>query len=161
MSKRFEGFIQFVKDAETVYKKGHYGDDNFVVVERDPDDPGGVTKWGLDARTHGPGVEHLTWPEAKQVYLDWYWNGKTKNTKWDSCGAMPPKVGEILFDTRINMGFSPAKRILLAANGDPSLMIKLRDERYRAIVKARPTSLKYLEGWLNRNNNLRRRLVVK
>jgi len=154
-SPRFLAFIGFVKSAETCYKKGHYGDDSFVVVERDPNDSGGTTKWGLDAATHGEGVAKLSWPEAEQIYWDYYWNG---NGLYGSCDTMIDKVGEIIFDTRINCGMGAAKVILAKGNNDPSKMINARDDRYRAIVNSHPSKSEYLKGWLNRDVELRKRV---
>ncbi|MEI7532844.1 MAG: glycosyl hydrolase 108 family protein [Verrucomicrobiae bacterium] len=156
-SPRFLAFIGFVKQAETVWKKGHYGDDAFVVVERDPNDSGGTTKWGLDAATHGEGVAKLSWPEAEQIYWDYYWNG---NGQYGSCEILIDKVGEIIFDTRINMGMKPANKILGQGDNDPAKILEARDARYRAIVKANPRKAEYLQGWLNRDQNLRKRLGI-
>lgn len=160
MSPNFLKFLPFVKEAETVYKKGHHGDDNFVVVERDSNDPGGITKWGLDARTHGKGVAKLSWQEATQIYWDWYWCGKTDTTQWVSCETIAHPSAEILFDTRINCGFKPAKNILVQSMGDCNRMLDLRDARYRAIVKYNPKMGEYLQGWLNRDANLRKLLCL-
>jgi lysozyme family protein len=156
-SPRFENFIPFVKRAETVYQKGHYGDDKFVVVERDKNDPGGTTKWGLDARTHGPGVAKLSWAEAEQTYYDFYW---MSNISGGSCDLLPDKVGEIVFDTRINCGMGAAKSILAKGGNDPARLIELRDDRYHAIVEHNPKMQEYLQGWLNRDQDLRTRLRV-
>jgi hypothetical protein len=152
---RFLAFIPFVKAAETVYKRGHYGDDKFVVVERDTNDSGGTTKWGLDAATHGPGVAKLSWPEAEQIYYDFYW---ISNISGGSCDLLPDKVGEIIFDTRINCGMGAAKSILAKGGNDPAKLIGLRDDRYRDIAERYPKNKRYLQGWLNRDQDLRARL---
>lgn len=158
---RFEKFIPFVKQAETVYKRGHYGDDKFVVVERDPNDSGGTTKWGLDAATHGEGVAKLTWPQAEQIYFDWYWLGNADGGHFGSCDLLPDKYGEVVFDTRINCGFGAARRLDAAAKGDPAKFLDLRDERYRDIVEEHPKNRRFLQGWLNRSQDLRTRLNIR
>ena len=157
---RFEGFIGFVKAAETVYKRGHYGDDNFVVVERDPNDGGGPTKWGLDAATHGEIVANLSWPEAQEIYWCWYWLGNAGSGHFGSCDLLPDKVGEIVFDTRINCGMGAAKSILAKGGNDPARLIELRDDRYRDIVERNPRNRRYLQGWLNRDQDLKAKLRV-
>jgi len=157
-SPRFEAFIGFVKNAETVWQKGHYGDDKFVVVERDPNDSGGTTKWGLDARTHGEGVAKLSWPQAEQIYFDFYWCGNAPGGPWGSCDLLPDKVGEVVFDTRINCGMGAARGILAHGGSDPKEMLNLRDDRYRAIVEEHPKNQRYLQGWINRDQDLRSKL---
>ena len=158
-NKRFAAFIGFVKRAETAYKKGHYGDDRFVLVERDPSDSGGTTKWGLDAATHGEGVAGMSWDEAMRVYFDWYWNGQTDSGKWISCNTLPYPLGEIVFDTRINSGMGAAKKILRQTT-DPGEYLNGRDARNRSIAEAHPKDRKYLEGWLNRTGELRKRFKL-
>jgi len=153
-SQRFLDFIGFVKAAETVYAKGHYGDDKYVLVEKVKGDSGGTTKWGLDAATHGEGVANLTWPEAQQIYLDWYWNGQTAKTKWISVETLSPGLGEVVFDTRINSGMKPAKNLLMETQ-DPRRYLDLRDARNRNIAQAHPEDQKFLQGWLNRTRDLR------
>jgi hypothetical protein len=159
-SKRFERFIGFIKRSETEYKKGHYGDDKYVLVERDPSDPGGTTKWGLDAKTHGEGVAKLEWEEAKEIYWQWYWNGNAES-KWNSCEEQPDLIAELLFDSRINIGFKPAQTILAKSYPNALVFLRLREERYRKIVEARPKSKKYLQGWLNRLTNIKKELGIK
>jgi len=154
-SPRFLAFIPFVKRAETVYKRGHQGDDKFVVVERDPNDAGGTTKWGLDAATHGQGVANLSWLEAQEIYWNWYWLGNAGKSQYGSCDLLPDKVGEIIFDTRINCGMGAAKSILAKGGNDPAKLIDLRDDRYHAIVDRIPRNQRYLQGWLNRDQDLR------
>lgn len=157
---RFNDIISFVKEWETEYARGHSGDDRFVLVERNPKDPGGTTKWGLDARSHGSQVAKLSWDEAKQIYLDWYWNGQTKTCKWDACEAFPEKLGEVAFDTRINSGFKIAQRFLRETR-DPLKFLALRDQRNRYLASVNPDLREFLQGWLNRTRDLRRRLGLK
>ena len=158
-SQRFLDFIPFVKEAETAYKKGHYGDDAYVVTEVVKGDSGGATKWGLDSATHGPGVAKLTWPEAQQIYWDWYWCGITKGTQWVSIETLPAALGEIAFDTRINSGMSVAHRFL-GMTSDPARFLDLRDARNRWIADTYPQDRQFLNGWLNRTADLRKRFSL-
>jgi lysozyme family protein len=158
MSPRFNNFIGFVKAHETVYAKGHPGDDAYALVERVKGDSGGTTKWGLDAATHGEGVAKLSWPEAAQIYWDWYWSGKTTSCQWVSVETLPAALGEIVFDTRINSGMGIAKRFLEATQ-DPLAFLNLRDARNRWIADKYPQDRKFLNGWLNRTADLRQFLM--
>jgi|SRR5215470_9792304 len=138
MNQRFLDFIPFVLEHEG----GEY--------ENDPDDPGGPTKWGIDHRSH-PNVDirNLTRDEAVEIYFESYWQP-------NKCGTLPPKLGESHMDACVNNGAQRAKKFLAAANGDAR---KYNDERqafYYRLVEARPTSKKYLKGWLNRLNDLRK-----
>ena len=158
-SRRFLDFIGFVKAAETVYAKGHCGDDRYALVECVKGDSGGATKWGLDSATHGEGVAKLTWPEAQQIYWDWYWCGVSQGTQWASIEALAPALGEIAFDTRINSGMSIAHRFL-SATQDPSQFLGLRDARNRWIADKYPQDRQFLRGWLNRTAALRKRFSL-
>ena len=62
--ERFEAMIDFVLQWEVV--KDRQGN---VIAEDDPDDPGGLTKYGIDQRSH-PNVDirNLTEEEAKDIY---------------------------------------------------------------------------------------------
>ena len=152
---RFSRIVAFVKKWETEYAKGHCGDDRYALVERNPKDPGGTTKWGLDAQTHGEGVAKLTWGEAKKIYFDWYWCGQTKTCKWNPCEAMPLGLGEVVFDTRINSGFGVA-RDFLRVTKDPLVFLDMRDERNRRLARNNADLAGFLQGWLNRTADLRK-----
>jgi lysozyme family protein len=50
-----------------VFKDGHDGDFAFAIAERDPDDPGGLTKFGIDQRSHPTvDINALRLEQAKQ-----------------------------------------------------------------------------------------------
>ena len=159
MTQRFLSFIGFVKKAETVYAKGHCGDDAFVLVERVKGDSGGTTKWGLDAKTHGEGVANLSWAQAQQIYWDWYWCGKTASDQWINIDTLPEKLGEVAFDTRVNSGMGIVKRFLLATH-EPDQFLDLRDARNRWIAENYPQDRQFLRGWLNRTADLRKYLKL-
>lgn len=144
-------------------------------LSEDPDDPGGVTKYGISARSYpelGPeGIRRLTREQAIAIYRrDW----------WDRYGyaRLPDPVAAKVFDLAVNMGPSAAHRILqlalrtcgfpVAADGvlgpqtleaahraDPErLMPELRAEaalHYALLVLQSPDRRrKYLRGWLRR-----------
>lgn len=109
-SKRFAEAVAFVLLQEAVFAKGHQGNWNFVVSEKVKNDPGGLTKFGIDQRSHPDlDIESLTKDQAEAVYWKSYWllvNGD----------KMPLGYGEILFDIRVNGGDGP-KMLQQALNG--------------------------------------------
>jgi hypothetical protein len=60
-----------------------------------------------------------------------------------------------LTDTAVNMGVGTARRFWQDGNGDMFRMFALREQRYRDIIKDRPSSVIFLKGWLNRLTELR------
>lgn len=174
MTARFLEFVdEFVFPNECHFKKGHWGDMNYVTWENVPGDRGGVTKYGIDQRSHPSlDIKNLTIEEARQIYWLEYWVRS-------GAEAMPYRWGEALADIKINGGDGPrmAQRALnklgagLRVDGNIGLltreaMVKYstegveqflldRDARYRNLAR-RPDRAKFLKGWLNRNNNLRR-----
>jgi len=160
MSTRFDSFFPFIIKWEG------------SVFENDPDDPGGATKFGIDQRSH-PNVDirNLTIDGAKAIYLASYWNKIRAD-------EMPPKVGEIMMDIAVNNGSGRAVKWLQeivgvdadgalgpltiaaanASDGDKTAqrLLDRRTEFYHSIAKGKMA--KFLTGWLNRNNDLRRTL---
>lgn len=146
----------------------------------DPDDAGGATNLGIiqveyDRWRKAKGlsrqsVRHITQDEARAIYRANYWQPlRCDETEWALAGAM--------FDCGVNMGNPTCVRLLqrivgVIADG------KLGPVTWRAILKFGAASLvkrlcdarealyrryalkgnqrKYLQGWLNRLNDLRR-----
>ncbi len=144
---RFAAFMPWILQWETVFLKGHYGDDKYVRVERDPDDPGGTTKYGIDYRSH-PHVDiaNLTKDQATDLY----------HTEWikADCAAMPSKYGEVYFNARVNCGSGRAYALSAAAPTDPAQYIQAQRDFYARLAEARPVDVKYLKGWDNRLDDL-------
>jgi lysozyme family protein len=144
----------------------------------------GVTQATYDRYRRAKGlppqsVVKMTEPEMQEIYFRFYW----QPVKGDE---FPYPLALALFDTGVNMGVGAAVKLLqraindllpqqkwVAVDGklgaqtlqaakslDPRrLALRLcdrREERYRAIVRANPTQRKFLRGWLNRLNDLRR-----
>lgn len=174
MTPRFLSFIPFVLDHETVFKRGHYGDYAYAIAENHPNDPGGLTKYGIDQRSHASvDIRQLTLNGAKTIYWSHYWGPSHAE-------ALPEKVGEACFDAGINCG--PGKAIgwlqeVLAAHGHyhgdidgqagpltiaaaaadageclPELLDKRRHYYRRLAKQARFKG--FLNGWQNRVNDL-------
>lgn len=83
---------------------------------------------------------------AQQTYKEKYWN---------AIGAdkLDPKMALVAFDAAVNQGVGATKEMLAKAGGDVQRFIELRRERYQQTAK-RPGKGQYLNGWLNRLDNL-------
>ncbi len=138
--------------------------------ENDPDDPGGATKWGIDQRSH-PDVDirHLTREGAIAIYHTSYWlpvrgdeftpnlamvlfdiavnNGRSRGIKWMQRG-LDVKDDGVIGPITIAAANAANQKELCAYNLDE------REVFYRAIARGRMA--KFLKGWLNRNESLRR-----
>lgn len=170
---RFKAFAAWVLDRETVFKRGAWGDYRQAIWEKVSGDAGGVTKFGIDQRSHPScKVEYLNAREAVEIYWWSYWVA--------SCaGSYPFGYGEILCDVRINGGNGP--KLLQAALNDCGAKLKVdgviglctveameryrgigwepfikrRETRYRLLAK-KASMAKFLDGWLDRMRLLRK-----
>lgn len=110
----------------------------------DADDRGGATNFGISSRAH-PDVDvaSLTRDEATNLYKERY---------WDAIGAdtLPSELRGAAFDSAVNHGVSWTQRALEQADGNVAEFLRLREEKYRAIVAADPTQAKFMRGWMNR-----------
>jgi lysozyme family protein len=164
-SLRFRQAVAFVLGWETVFdRRGN------PVTENDPDDPGGLTKFGIDQRSHPHiDIRALTRSQAEAIYHRDYWLPVRAH-------ELPVPVGEVLFDIAVNNGKSRAARWLQEALGveqdgfigpitlkaacavNPvelaQRLVARRERFYRSI--ARGGKAKFLKGWLNRNGALRK-----
>ena len=134
----------------------------------DPNDPGGATAFGIDARSH-PGVDiaDLTREQAVEIYRkEWFLDGVTNQA-----------IATKLFDMAVNMGKQTAVKLLqealngmggkLALDGgfgpntllgtnaaDPAKLLNALRENsaghYRALVAHNPKLAGFLKGWLKR-----------
>jgi len=141
-----------------------------TVYENDPDDPGGATKFGIDKRSHPKeDIRNLTKERAAEIYWNEYWT---------RCRAheMPARVGEVVANIAVNAGHGRASKWLQAAVGATpdgvigqktlaavwqadyaelaKALLDRTEQHYRSIAKGRLS--KFLRGWLNRNNDLRK-----
>ena len=167
MSPRFANFMPFIFAWEGGY-------------DNDPDDPGGETKYGIDKRSHPKeDIKNLTRARASEIYWQEYWQR-------NRCEELPPRVGEVVMNIAVNAGSARAGKWLqqalnrhygasLAEDGqigsktvvvarailDPSnlaeALLDRTEEHYRSIARGRLA--KFLKGWLNRNNDLRKKVA--
>jgi lysozyme family protein len=137
----------------------------------DPDDPGGVTNFGLSQRSYPElDIAALTIAEAEAIYRRDWWNQY-------GLGTMPDPVGAKTFDTIVNMGASGGFRVLqqalrsigqdvdidgilgpqtrgAVAAADPARLLPaqclVQAAHYEAIVAQHHALQKYLRGWIRR-----------
>ena len=146
-----------------------------------PNDPGGPTNMGITQETYDSyrkslglptqSVTLLTKNEATTIYQNVFWDGY-------NCSAFPPQIAVIYFDACVNEKPAgvQAVRDLQHALGvtvtgvlSPDLIsrvqssdiddlasayIEMRRVFYHKVVKAKPTSEEFLDGWLKRIDNL-------
>jgi lysozyme family protein len=176
MNSDFEKSLKFVLEHETVYAKGHYGDLDYAIVEDEEGDSGGRTKFGLDSASHPDlNLDTLTVEEAGIVYKRCYWEKA-------HCYEMPWPLSQIQFDGAVNTGVGQQMKFLQRAvgvNADgawgpntsratgntindiglKALCIFVCDQKetfYRNLVEKKPHLGRFLKGWLNRLNDLRK-----
>ncbi len=175
MNNNFSASLGFVLQHECVYEPGHDNDLNFVICEDVPGDTGGLTKYGIDAASH-PGIDirNLTLEQAADIYREGEWSECR-------CDELPMRVDTAVFDCAVNNGAAVSAILLqrsivgcgiavatdgqigpetlratTLANGPDLIgrLLQLRRERYADIVLHNPADAKFLEGWLNRVNDL-------
>jgi len=167
-SPRFMHAVEFVLRHETEYARGHYGDMAFAIAENVSGDAGGLTKFGIDQRSHpNVNVAELTREVATDIYYHAYWLPSHAE-------EMPLGIGEVLFDIKVNGGngmkwlqeslnhigipcaidgiFGPATKSATQKAGTEALkaLCKRREQHFRAIVDAHPLQSKFLKGWIVR-----------
>ena len=134
-------------------------------VTDDPHDPGGVTKFGISARSFPElgeeGIKRLTKEHASNIYKTYYWD----KVKGDS---LPIDIAICVFDCAVNQGPGVAARLLQTAldvkvDGDIGVLtigaanaahsdwllrefLSLRQLRYVETTNY----LRYGKGWSNR-----------
>lgn len=176
--QRFERFLKgFTFKWECVFDR-----QGRVIAEEDPDDPGGVTKYGIDKSAHSnmtaAQIRNLTEDQAVEIYYTGEWPDS-------HAGELAAPLGEIAFDMTILDGRGRAMRALQSACGltgtdvdggwgpttkqaatttaqDADRLMRAADRmldwraaRYHNLVEDNPKLAKFLKGWLNRTNALR------
>lgn len=78
-------------------------------ITDDPNDPGGLTKYGISQRAYpNENIRELTLERAEALYRRDYWNAA-------HCDKMQWPVNLIVFDSAVNQGVGTAIRILQRA----------------------------------------------
>lgn len=174
----FEKALDFVFDHECVYAKHHWGDENFVVSECVDGDDGGLTKFGIDQRSHpNVDIENLTKEAAAEIYRKEYWDKyHCGELEWPLClahfdGCVNTGSGQaIKFLQRVCQAYDdgawgPNTRAAVTAackvRGSETVtlqVLKLREEFYNALAQ-KPGKAKFKDGWLNRVADLKKLIV--
>jgi len=178
MTDNFSASLGFVLQHECVYAPGHDGDLGYVISENVPGDSGGCTKFGIDAADHpGLDIPNLTLEEATAIYRDGEWTECR-------CDELPLGIDTAVFDCAVNNGVYISGVLLQRAIGacgysitvDGEIgpvtaglaatawagarwgliehMLELRRQHYGDIVMLHPCDAQFLNGWLNRVNDL-------
>lgn len=133
----------------------------------DPDDAGGLTRYGISKRAH-PEVDprNLTLEGAREIYRKEYWKGVRGDEITHQVKA------ELLFDSAVNMGVAQAVKLAqiaidLPADGamGPTTLATLNEAdpaafgaafmlakiaRYVALVRKNRSQEKFFYGWVKR-----------
>jgi lysozyme family protein len=134
-----------------------------------PNDPGGVTKYGISkAAFPDLDIVNLTPEQAIAIYASDYWEPA-------KCPALPQALALVHFDAAVNCGVGQAARFLQQAVGVSvdgivgpltiaaawkthdvvSHYLDTREAFYRKLAQANPAEGVFLDGWLNRLANLK------
>lgn len=148
-----------------------------------PADPGGETNYGITRRTadawgYTGSMRDLDPQTAGQIYLDLFWD------PWNLSEVSNQGVANAILSLHVNASW--AAQVIQAAlaslgwtgaqdgiwgpqtlagvnSADPRALVQaLSDyaaQKYRAIAAARPASLQFLNGWLNRAADLANQVV--
>ncbi len=149
----------------------------------DPDDPGGATNMGVTQSVYDAwrkarrlpvqSVRNISRAEAVEIYRERYWiASRAAFLRWPLCLAV--------FDTAVNFGVGRSNEFVSKALGieaslkwnpkaselihkaDPkALALKiasLRMDYRRERVRQSPKMQKFLKGWLNRDNALKKEI---
>ena len=109
-------------------------------ITRDPDDPGGTTKYGIAHRSHKDvDIECLSYRQAVDIYHKNYWvSAKVEK--------LPATIQEIYFDMVVNVGYSRGvKTLQAAANAKGAELVvdgKLGPMTLKAAKKVEPNRLR-------------------
>lgn len=124
----------------------------------DPDDKGGATNKGITKAVYDEyrkknslpihSVKNISDKEVRDIYYKQYWLAS-------GCDKLSDKLAIVVFDFSVNSGVSRAKRYLTITQ-DPKKYLDLRAEFFKKIVQNNPSQQKFLKGWLNRVENLRK-----
>lgn len=141
-SERFKLSVDFVLQHEGGYVN-------------DPKDPGGETKFGIAKKYHpSVDIKNLTEQQARDIYYKEYWvpSGAIL-AEWPLCAVM--------MDTAVNTGITRLKRFMkksISADGGISTrkLLEAREQYYIDLAHVKPRFKRFLKGWINRVNSLRK-----
>ncbi len=139
-------------------------------ITKDPDDPGGTTKFGISQRAHRDvDIENLEYKQAVEIYHDHYYKPSKAN-------KLPLDIQEQYLDMVVNIGYARAAKVLqratnakskadLAVDGkigpktiaavkssklEPGRLAAYRVLYYAKLCQRKPVMYKYYYGWYRR-----------
>jgi hypothetical protein len=119
-----------------------------TTFENDPQDPGGATKFGIDQRSHPKvDIKNLTYDSAAAIY----WTEYQKTSQ-----KYPAPMDLIYFNACVNTGCGAAVKFYASSGGDANKFLNAHAQYYKDIVARKPVMIKYLKGWMNRLEDLRK-----
>ena len=120
-----------------------------TTYENDESDPGGATKYGIDQRSHPHvDIKNLTSEQATGIYWTEYCNLH--------CNEYAPQFDWIFFNCCVNCGVGRATKIKAQSGINGSKFLDIQESFYKSLAESRPSSKKYLKGWLARTEDLRK-----
>jgi len=120
----------------------------------DKDDPGGETKWGISKRAYPQeDIKNLSPERAASLYWRDYWVAS-------GASNLPLPLAIAVFDTAVNCGVGRAKSFLQEAP-EVGGYLERRKYHYLNLVEKNPKMKKFLNGWLNRLNDLKKYLELE
>lgn len=119
-------------------------------LTEDPNDPGGLTKYGISQRAYPKkDIRNLTLDDAKAIYKADFWD-------YCHCDDIEYPVDIFVFDTAVNMGVKSAKTLYEDCESSVDFLMR-RISRYTLLSQFNL----YGKGWINRVLNLYRKFEVK
>ncbi len=125
----------------------------------DKNDDGGETNKGITHTTYNSyrrskglptqSVKYITQQEVEDIYYNNYYKASGADK------IENPRLALYVFDTAILHGVYGAKQILKKSGGDLEKFEQLRKEHYYKRVEEKPSQKQWLQGWLNRVDNLK------
>lgn len=108
----------------------------------------GPSKFGINkAANPDLDIAKLTEKDAKRIYRERYWD----KIGGDELAKKNPALATVAFDTAVNMGVTPAKRLVEQSGGDPSKILAAREQHYASLVEKDPKKFApYQSGWQSR-----------
>jgi len=139
-------------------------------ITRDPDDPGGTTKYGVSQRAHKDvDIENLQYQQAVMIYYDHYYRPS-------KAAKLPSNIQEQYLDMVVNIGYRNGAKVLQRATNakgkaklvvdgkigpmtiaavknsklEPGRLAAYRIRYYVKICERKPKFYKYYYGWFRR-----------
>jgi hypothetical protein len=108
----------------------------------------GPSKFGINkAANPDLDIAKLTEKDAKRIYRERYWD----KISGDELAKKNPALATVAFDTAVNMGVTPAKRLVEQSGGDPSKILAAREQHYASLIEKDPKKFSpYQSGWQSR-----------